>query len=85
MFWMRSTRRVSKREEKAFSLSMLFVLIPLYKPCEKSLLYPLVKKLPTGQLAYLRKSLFQEPMKALTLLKDALCMGARMPLLGLIP
>jgi hypothetical protein len=29
---------------------MLFVIIPLYKPCEKSLLYPLVKKLPTGQL-----------------------------------
>ena len=48
MLWMPSTGRVSKREEKALSLSMLFVLIPLYKPCEKSLLYPLVKKLPTG-------------------------------------
>ncbi len=48
MLWMPSTGRVSKREEKARSLSMLFVLIPLYKPCEKSLLYPIVKKLPTG-------------------------------------
>ena len=50
MFWMRSTRRVSKREEKALSLCMLFVLIPHYKPCEKSLLYSFVKKLPTGPL-----------------------------------
>ena len=46
---MRTTGRVRKREEKAFSPSMLFVLIPLYKPCEKSLLYPMDKKLPTGQ------------------------------------
>jgi hypothetical protein len=49
VFWARTTGRVSKREEKAFSLSMLFVLIPHYKPCEKSLLYPIVKKLPIGQ------------------------------------
>jgi len=48
---MPSPGRVSKREEKALSLSLLFVLIPLYKPGEKSLLYPLVKKLPTGQRA----------------------------------
>jgi hypothetical protein len=49
VFWMHTTGRVSKREEKAFSLSMLFVLISHYKPCEKSLLYPIVKKLPTVQ------------------------------------
>jgi hypothetical protein len=49
---MRTTGCVSKREEKAFSLSMLFVLIPHYKPCEKRLLYPLVKKLLTGQLVF---------------------------------
>jgi hypothetical protein len=48
VLWMPSPGRVSKREEKALSLSLLFVLIPLYKPGEKSLLYPLVKKLPTG-------------------------------------
>jgi hypothetical protein len=48
VLWMPSPGRVSKREEKALSLSRLFVLIPLYKPGEKSLLYPLVKKLPTG-------------------------------------
>jgi len=48
---MPSPGRVSKREEKALSLCLLFVLIPLYKPGEKSLLYPLVKKLPTGQRA----------------------------------
>ena len=52
MFWMRTTGCVSKREEKAFSLSLLFVLIPHYKPCEKRLLYPLVKKLPTGQMSH---------------------------------
>ncbi len=45
---MRSAGHVSTREEKAFSLHTLFVLISLHKPCEKSLLYPLVKKLPTG-------------------------------------
>jgi hypothetical protein len=50
VLWMSTTGRVSKREEKALSLSMLFVLIPLYRPCEKSLLYPLVKKRPTGLL-----------------------------------
>ena len=47
---MRSAGHVSKREEKAFSLYTLFVLIWLHKPCEKSLLYPIVKKLPTGHL-----------------------------------
>jgi hypothetical protein len=52
VFWMRTTGRVSKREEKAFFLSMLFVLIPRYKPCEKSLLYPIVKKLTTGRLRH---------------------------------
>jgi hypothetical protein len=41
---------VSKGEEKAFSLHRLFVFILLHKPCEMSLLYPLVKKLPTGHL-----------------------------------
>ena len=35
---MRSTGGVSKHEEKALSLYMLFVLIPLDKPCEKGLL-----------------------------------------------
>ena len=39
---MHSAGRVSKREEKAF------ILIPLYKPCEKSLLYPIVEELLTG-------------------------------------
>jgi hypothetical protein len=55
VFWMHTTGCVSKREEKAFSLSLLFVLIPHYKPCEKRLLYPLVKKLPTGQLIQLSR------------------------------
>jgi len=39
---------MSKREEKTLSPYMSFILIPLYKPCEKGLLYPLVKKLPTA-------------------------------------
>ncbi len=51
MFWMRSVSCVSKGEEKAFSLHMLFVFIPLHKPCEKNQLYPIVKKLLTGQIA----------------------------------
>lgn len=50
MFWIRSIGCVSKREEKVFSLHTLFVLIPLHKPCEKSLLDPIVKKLPTGPM-----------------------------------
>jgi hypothetical protein len=37
----------SKRKRHSPS-PMLFVLIPLYTACEKKLLYPLVKKLPTG-------------------------------------
>ncbi len=45
---MRSAGCVSKGEEKTLSLYRLFVFIPLHKPYEKSLLYPLVKKLPTG-------------------------------------
>jgi hypothetical protein len=48
---MRSAGRVSKREEKAFILSMLFVLIPHCKPCEKKLLYPMDKKPLKSQLA----------------------------------
>jgi len=50
---MRSAGRVSKREEKALPFSIRFVLIPLSKACEKSLLSPLVKKLPTGHLLLL--------------------------------
>jgi hypothetical protein len=50
VFWIRSTGCVSKREEKVFSLHTLFVLVPLHKPCEKSLLYPFAKKLLTGHL-----------------------------------
>ncbi len=50
MFWMRSAGCVSKSEEKALSLHRLFVFIPLHKPCEKNLLYPIVKKLLKGQL-----------------------------------
>ncbi len=48
MLWMHTTGGVGKREEKALSLCMLFVLIQRYKPCEMSLLYPMDKKLPTG-------------------------------------
>jgi len=68
VFWMRSASGVSKREEKGLSLHTLFVLIPLHKTCEKSLLYPLVKKLPTGQmgdLAWKKRGLFTFPRKAL--------------------
>jgi len=36
--------------EKGPHLPMPFVLVPLHKPCEKSLLYPIVRKLLTGQL-----------------------------------
>jgi hypothetical protein len=48
MLWMRSAGRVNRWEKKALFLHSLFVLSLLYKPCGKSLLYPLVKKLPTG-------------------------------------
>jgi hypothetical protein len=46
---MRSEGRVSQREKKALSLSNAVHLIPLYTLCEKKLLHPIVKKLPTGQ------------------------------------
>ncbi len=41
--WIRSAGHVSKRR-KHFPSPMLFVLILLYKLCEKSLLYPIVNK-----------------------------------------
>ena len=47
---MRSGGYLNAREEVAISLHVLFAIIALYKPSQGSLLYPFVKKLPTGQL-----------------------------------
>ena len=50
VFCMCSASDVRKQEEKNLSLPMMFVLVPLHKPYEKSMLSPLVKKLPVGPL-----------------------------------